>query len=65
MIAPFDIFQTHQDGTALWRGTAGTLEEAKSLIAKLSAGSPGEYVIVSLRTGNKQIIRSDEDIATE
>jgi hypothetical protein len=57
MIAPFDIFRTENDGTQLWCGTAGTMEEAQSRIGELSVNAPGEYVILSRRTGNKVIIR--------
>jgi hypothetical protein len=60
MIAPFDIFHTEDDGTALWCGTAATMEEAQSRVGELSANTPGEYVILSRRTGNKIFVRSDE-----
>jgi hypothetical protein len=56
--APFDIFQTEAAGTPLWRGTAGTLDEAKSHIRKLAAGSPGEYMILNRRTGSKVVVPS-------
>jgi len=55
--APFDIFQAEAGGTALWCGTAGTLEEARTYIGELSVDSPGEYVILNRRTGDRVIVK--------
>jgi len=56
--APFDIFQTEAGGAALWCGIAGTLEEAKTHIGELAAVSPGEYVILNRRTGDRVVVQS-------
>jgi hypothetical protein len=59
MSDPFDIFHTSNDGTALWRGTAGSMEEAQTRIGELAATVPGEYAVWSRATGAKVVIRSD------
>lgn len=46
----FDIFRAEPDGGVLWRGTAPSVEEARSAIARLGATAPGKYLIVDLHT---------------
>ena len=60
MIPPFEVFQSETDGNVLWRGTAATLEDAKARIRELAAEDPGEFIIMSRRTGHKLIVRSRE-----
>ena len=64
MIAPFDIFQMEETGSVVWRGTAATMEEAKACVRELAAAAPGEYFILSQRTGNKITVKS-EDLGEE
>jgi hypothetical protein len=58
MVPPFDIFQLKANNQTLWRGTAVTLEDAHARVAELVKSSPGDYLIVSLHTGNKTVIQS-------
>lgn len=60
MIPPFEIFRTEADGSVLWRGTAETLEDAKARIRELAAETPGDFIIMSRRTGHKLIVQSKE-----
>jgi hypothetical protein len=60
MIAPFDIFEVENAGSVVWRGTAATLEEAKARVGELAAASPGEYFILSQRTGNRIVVGPDD-----
>jgi hypothetical protein len=58
MVPPFDIFQLKADNETLWRGTAVTVEDAHARVAELVKSSPGDYLIVSVHTGDKIIIKS-------
>jgi hypothetical protein len=59
MIAPFDIFLTEAGGSLRWLEAAETLEAAKARVQELALCSPGEYVLLDQRTGNKIVIKSD------
>ena len=50
MTQQFDIFRQEPNGGILWRGTASSIEEARSAIAKMGASVPGSYLIVNLQT---------------
>lgn len=50
MTQRFDIFRKEPNGEILWRGTAASLEEAKSSAARLGATVPACYLIVDLQT---------------
>ena len=56
MIPPFDIFKVESIGPR-WMEPAADLERAKARVKVLAASSPGEYIIVSQRTGEKILIR--------
>jgi hypothetical protein len=58
MIAPFDIFRISDDGHPLWIEAAPDLEIAKARVAVLGALKPGEYLIISLRTGHKMSVKA-------
>ena len=60
MIPPFEVFQTEADGNVLWRGTAATMEDAKARIRELAAENPGEFIVMSRRTGQKLIVQCNE-----
>jgi hypothetical protein len=60
MIPPFEVFQSEADGNVLWRGTAATLEDAKARIREFAAEAPGDFIIMSRRTGQKLIVPSKE-----
>jgi len=53
---PFDIFRQEQDGKVLWLGTADSLAEAQQKVAEAMKTESSEYLIVSLKTGNRQKI---------
>lgn len=57
MIPPYDIFRTEPNGSSRWVEAASTLDEAKARIQAMAAISPGEYLIVSQRTGNKLVMK--------
>lgn len=59
MTEPFDIFQTENDGSVRWIGTAATLEDAKTHVQKLSLHAYGEYLVLDHRSGSKVVIRVD------
>ena len=57
---PYDIFQSETDGSVLWRGSAATLDEAKSRVQELAASVPGQYIILSRLNGSKMVVESRE-----
>jgi hypothetical protein len=59
MIYLFDIFQTETGGSVRWLEAAKTLEDAKARVQELALRSPGEYVVLDQKTGNKLVINSD------
>jgi len=56
MIHPFDIFRTEIDDSVCWLESAATLEEAQARVQELARHSPGEYVVLNYKTGNKLVI---------
>jgi hypothetical protein len=63
MIPAFDIFQTETGGQVLWREAVATLEDAKARAQELSVRSPGDYLILNLKTGDKIILRFDGKVS--
>jgi hypothetical protein len=59
MNCSLDIFQIECNGSLLWQGLAATIKEAKERVQGLQARSPGQYMIMSLKTGSKFLINSD------
>ena len=57
MFQPLDIFKTNSDGSVLWRGAAEDFVAAKRHIEKLALSSPGEYLILDQKTGQRQRMR--------
>jgi hypothetical protein len=60
---PYDIFQSEADGSVLWRGSAATLDEAKSRIQELTASVPGQYIILSRLNGSKVVVGNSDNAA--
>jgi hypothetical protein len=58
---PYDIFQNEPDGSVLWRGSAATLDEAKSRIEELTASVPGQYIILSRLNGSKVVVGNSDN----
>jgi hypothetical protein len=54
----FDIFQMLPADRVIWRGTAGSVEEARGRIRQLSAGSPGKYLVLCVCTGTGLVVNS-------
>ena len=57
MTHPIDIFQMDSAGVR-WLEAAPNLEHAKARVKEFAATSPGEYVVLDQKTGNKIVIRS-------
>lgn len=56
MLPPFDIFKV--EGTELrWMEAAADLERAQARVKVLIASSPGEYIILNQKTGEKTYIK--------
>ena len=53
MTAFFDIFQAETTGDVLWLGTAVTIEDAKARAREFARRSPGEYLVLNQKTGDK------------
>src|ERR1700745_3507074 len=51
-----DIFRVETRGVR-WLESAATLECAEVRVKKLALESPGEYIVLDQRTGNKHVIR--------
>ena len=49
----FEIFVKESPGSVLWRGSAETLEDAKSKVKVMLETAPGEYFIWNPQTGQK------------
>jgi hypothetical protein len=62
-IPTFDIFKAEPDGSVLWRESAATVEEARARARQLAVAAPGEYFILSHRTGSKLKIDPDDPAA--
>lgn len=59
MIAPFDIFKTEADGQVLWVEAVPDLETAKARVQAMGLASPGRYMILSQKTGNRLSVEVD------
>jgi len=58
-VPTFDIFKAEPDGSVLWRESATTIEEARARARELAVTAPGEYFILSHRTGKRLRIEAD------
>jgi len=68
MSSPFDIFQMLPVDRVLWKGTAGSIEEAQARVRELGASSPGKYLILRVQTGTGLVVNADtadETVTTE
>lgn len=59
MTATFDIFEVEPGGSVMWRGSAAAFEEAKAFVEKLGTPRRRDYIIFSLKTGKKVVIKPD------
>jgi len=59
MFHPLDIFKTDLDGSVLWRGAVENVEAAKARIQMLAISSPGEYLILDQKTGQRVLFTPD------
>lgn len=53
-----DVFRLECGGVR-WLESAATLERAQARAQELAATSPAEYLVVNLKTGDRQIVRLD------
>jgi hypothetical protein len=58
MLPPLEIFRIDKDGAPIWCESASSVEIAKTRIEELAAKTPGQYVVVSLTTGQRRIFGS-------
>jgi hypothetical protein len=62
----FEIFHMVPIDRVLWRGTAGSVDEAQARVRELAVNSPGKYLVLCTRTGTGLVIDSDDsDLRTE
>jgi hypothetical protein len=59
MIAAFDIFKTDGNGDLLWLEAVPDLDTAKARVREMGPTSPGKYIILSQKTGNKLSVEVD------
>lgn len=64
MIPLFDIFRAEPNGDLRWLEAAPDLDKAKQRIRTLAVSSPGEYLVLNQRTGNKTTIRVEDSGAS-
>jgi hypothetical protein len=57
MTTPFDIFKVEAGGSVLWLGSADSIEDARTRVQEIGAGSAVDYLIVNQETGAKLIVR--------
>jgi len=55
----FDTFLVEPNGCVLRQGLTTTMEEAEQRVKELQLRSPGQYMVVSLKTGSKLVFKSD------
>jgi hypothetical protein len=55
-MSQLEIFRVETGGGLRWIGTSNTLESAVSSVNILAAPTPGDYLIVSEKTGEKTFI---------
>lgn len=60
MIAPFDIFKSEGNGDLLWLEAVPDLDTAKARVREMGSSSPGKYMILSQKTGNKLSVEVDQ-----
>ena len=58
MLPPFDLFREDADGQVLWIGVARSMQEAEAKIDEASRRIGGRYLIVDLKTDERQTILS-------
>lgn len=58
MIPSLDIFRIESSGV-LWCEAVANVETAKARVQKLATSSPGSYLILNQRTGQRIPIMSD------
>jgi hypothetical protein len=59
MSKPFDIFRLHRAGVR-WLESAESLDHRKSSIHELAVGSPGEFLLLDHKTGNREVIKPNQ-----
>jgi len=65
MTATFDIFELEPGGSVMWRGSTAAFEEARAFVEQLGTSRRGDYIIFSLQTGKKVVIKPDGSTAEQ
>jgi hypothetical protein len=60
MLPPFDIFRLDADGSVLWRTVAPDLDAAKRYVRDLHPPESQKFLIVSLKTGKRFVVKLSE-----
>ena len=60
MTPPLDIFQMVPVDRVLWRGTAGSVGEARAFIREFADRWPGKYLILCVQTGTGLVVHTDD-----
>jgi hypothetical protein len=60
MLPPFDIFRLDADGSVLWRTVAPDLDAAKRYVRDLHPAESQKFLIVSLKTGKRFVVKLSE-----
>jgi hypothetical protein len=56
---PFDLFLVEGTGGFRWIAATSTIEDAKTCAQQLAAKSPGEFILLDQRTGNKMVLKPE------
>lgn len=56
MLHAFDIFRVDSGGGVLWQGTQENFIRAKTHVQEVAVSSPGQYIILNQRTGEKVVL---------
>jgi hypothetical protein len=56
---PFDLFMIETNGGFRWLAATSTIEDAKTRVQALAQKTPGEFILLDQRTGNKMVLRPE------
>jgi hypothetical protein len=56
---PFDLFMIETSGSFRWVAATSTIEDAKTRVQELAVKTPGEFILLDQRTGNKMVLKPE------
>jgi hypothetical protein len=59
MTHPYDVFRV-EDAEVHWLGAVPSLDEALARIREFGQNSPGEYLVLDQKSGDKLVFKSEE-----